>query len=84
MFRTNMIKNIYKVLLLYEDIFDVNSIVNETEYISYLNRMYVLFSQNEEILRYIQGLIDLGKGASHANVKSAVFHIIKLIDKGVS
>ena len=84
MFRTNMIKNIYKVLLLYEDIFDVNSIVNETDYVSYLNRMFVLFSQNEEILRYIQGLIDLGKDASHANVKSTVFHIIKLIDKGVS
>lgn len=82
MFRTKKIQNVYKVLLLYEDMCDL--IITEADYISYLNRMLVLFSQDEEIAQYLNGLIDLGKGASHANVKSTVFYIIKLIDKGVS
>ena len=82
--KIGMIKSIYKTLLLFEDISDINSEVTESDYRSYLNRMFVLFSgKNNEICEYLNGLIVLGGTATHENVKSAVFHIIKLIDKGV-
>ena len=82
--KIGMIKSIYKTLLLFEDISDINSEVTESDYRSYLNRMFVLFSgKNNEICEYLSGLINLGDSATHENVKSTVFHIIKLIDKGV-
>ena len=82
--KIGMIKSIYKTLLLFEDISDINSEVTESDYRSYLNRMFVLFSgKNNEICEYLNGLIVLGSKATHENVKSTVFHIIKLIDKGV-
>lgn len=81
--KTKMIQNIYKILLLYEDVQDLNSEVTESDYRSYLNRMFVLFSNQEDVTQYVNGLIVLGAEATHANVKSAVFHMIKLIDKGV-
>ena len=42
--KIGMIKSIYKTLLLFEDISDINSEVTESDYRSYLNRMFVLFS----------------------------------------
>ena len=81
--KPKMIQYIYKVLLLFEDVQDVNSEVTESDYRSYLNRMFVLFSKEVEITQYVSGLIDLGAEATHANVKASVFHMIKLIDKGV-
>ena len=82
--KIGMIKSIYKTLLLFEDISDINSEVTESDYRSYLNRMFVLFSgKNNEICEYLNGLIVLGGTATHENVKSTVFHIINLIDKGV-
>lgn len=81
--KSKMIQYIYKVLLLFEDVQDVNSEVTESDYRSYLNRMFVLFSKEVEITQYVSGLIDLGAEATHANVKASVFHMIKLIDKGV-
>ena len=82
--KIGMIKSIYKTLLLFEDISDINSEVTESDYRSYLNRMFVLFSgKNNEICEYLNGLIVLGGTATHENVKSTVFHIITLIDKGV-
>ena len=81
--KIGMIKSIYKTLLLFEDISDINSEVTESDYRSYLNRMFVLFSgKNNEICEYLNGLIVLGGTATAENVKSTVFHIIKLIDKG--
>ena len=80
--KSKMIQYIYKVLLLFEDVQDVNSEVTESDYRSYLNRMFVLFSKEVEITQYVSGLIDLGAEATHANVKASVFHMIKLIDKG--
>ena len=77
-----MIQTVYKALLLYEDVKDVNSEVTESDYLSYLNRIFVLFSKNKEISEYIGGLIALGAEATHANVKATVFHIIRLVDKG--
>ena len=76
------IQTVYKALLLYEDVKDVNSEVTESDYLSYLNRIFVLFSKNKEISEYIGGLIALGVKATHANVKATVFHIIRLVDKG--
>ena len=82
--KIGMIKSIYKTLLLFEDISDINSEVTESDYRSYLNRMFVLFSgKNDEICEYLNGLIVLGGTATLENVKSTVFHFIKLIDKGV-
>ena len=82
--KIGMIKSIYKTLLLFEDISDINSEVTESDYRSYLNRMFVLFSgKNNEICEYLNGLIVLGGTATRETVKSTVFHIIKLIDKGV-
>lgn len=81
--KSKMIQYIYKVLLLFEDVQDVNSEVTESDYRSYLNRIFVLFSKEVEITQYVSGLIDLGAEATHANVKASVFHMIKLIDKGV-
>lgn len=81
--KPKMIQYIYKVLLLFEDVQDVNSEVTESDYRSYLNRIFVLFSKEAEITQYVSGLIDLGAKATHANVKASVFHMIKLIDKEV-
>ncbi len=83
MYKTKMIKNIYKVLLLYEDVQNPDTLVSEADYLSYLNRMYVLFSKNNEIIQYLNGLIRLGTRATHTNVKASVFYMIKIIDKGV-
>lgn len=78
-----MIKSIYKTLLLFEDVQNEDSQVTANDYCSYLNRMFVFFSKNQEIAQYFDGLIVLGADASHANVKSAVFHMIKMIDRKV-
>ena len=83
MYKTKMIKNIYKVLLLYEAVQNSETMVSGTDYLSYLNRMYVLFSKNGEITQYLSGLIRLGMSATHTNVKASVFYMIKIIDKGV-
>lgn len=81
MYKTKMIQNIYKVLLLYEDVLNPGALVSETDYLSYLNRMYVLFSKNGEITQYLNGLIGLGMKATHSNVRATVFYMIKIIDK---
>ena len=83
MYKAKMIRNIYKVLLLYEDVQNPGMLVSETDYLSYLNRMYVLFSKNSEITQYLNGLIGLGMKATHSNVRATVFYMIKIIDKGV-
>lgn len=82
MYKAKMIRNIYKVLLLYEDVQNPGMLVSETDYLSYLNRMYVLFSKNSEITQYLNGLIGLGMKATHSNVRATVFYMIKIIDKG--
>ena len=82
--KIGMIKSIYKTLLLFEDISDINSEVTESDYRSYLNRMFVLFSRkNNEICEYLNGLIVLEGTDTHEIVKSTVFLIIKLLDKVV-
>ena len=59
--KIGMIKSIYKTLLLFEDISDINSEVTEGDYRSDLNRMFVLFSgKNNEICEYLSGSINLG------------------------
>ena len=82
MYKAKMIRNIYKVLLLYEDVQNPGMLVSETDYLSYFNRMYVLFSKNSEITQYLNGLIGLGMKATHSNVRATVFYMIKIIDKG--
>lgn len=81
--KSKKIQSIYKILLLYEDMMNNESDVSIFEYKSYLDRMQVLFAYGEsEIIEYLTGLAWLGENATHGNVKTSVFRIIKLIEKG--
>ena len=83
--KTKIIRSIYKTLLIYEDVQNDESEVLLKDYYSYLNRVYVLLiAVNKEVAQYFKGLIDLGAEATYDNVKSTVFHVIKVIDKGVN
>lgn len=83
--KTKIIRSIYKTLLIYEDVQNDESEVLLKDYYNYLNRVYVLLiAVNKEVAQYFKGLIDLGAEATHDNVKSTVFHVIKVIDKGVN
>lgn len=77
------INAIYKILVLYEDLFKENSFVSLESYLSYVDRLYVewLGKGNKEIYEILRGLWLLGKEAGHKRVKSLVFHIISIIKK---
>lgn len=79
------IASIYKILLIYEDVADVCNSTTEAEYLSYLSRLYIWASglENIEIATTIKGLENIGLKASHKSVKSVVFHMIDLLEKGV-
>lgn len=80
----NLISPIYKILLLYEDVNNPNETVTEAEYLKYLERLYIRYLGygNREIYETIKGLSTLGTSISHAMLKSSVFHLIDLIEKG--
>lgn len=79
-----LIAPIYKILLLYEDVMADGSDVHEADYMKYLDRLYVRYLGygEREIYDTIKGLYTLGASASHATVKSNVFHMIDLVEKG--
>lgn len=78
------ISQIFKILLLYEDAHKEDNNVTESDYIGYLDRLYVywLGVGSSEIYNILKGLRILGVGADHKVVKSMVFHTINLIEKG--
>ena len=80
----DLISQIFKILLLYEDVLNVDSNVTEKEYLSYLNRIYIFWlgANRQDIYNIIKGLQMLGINAEHQVVKSMVFHIIDVIQKG--
>lgn len=80
----NLISPIYKILLLYEDIHNPKESVTEVEYLKYLDRLYIRYLGygNQEIYETIKGLSTLGTNISHGSLKSSVFHLIDLIEKG--
>lgn len=77
------IAQIYKILLLYEDVEKSNLAVND--YLSYLDRCYIYWVGvgNSNIYNIIKGLQTLGMEVEHQSVKSMVFHIIDVIQKEV-
>ena len=82
--KKELISQVYKILLLYEDAIDINSSVCENDYLGYLDRIYVCWVGigNKEVYYIIKGLKSLGLEAEHQTVRSMVFHIINIIEKG--
>lgn len=78
------IASIYKILLIFEDAISPDVGVSEAEYLAYLERLFVwaLSWGEEEVSGTIQGLMSLGAKAQHKTVRSVVFHMIDLIDRG--
>lgn len=78
------IASIYKILLIYEDAVDVDNSTVESEYLAYLARLYIWASGlgNTEIATTIKGLETVGMKISHKTIKSVVFHLIDLLEKG--
>ena len=79
-----LISQIYKILLLYEDAVESKSNVTEDDYIRYLERIYVgwVGIGNREVCYILKGLKSLSLEAPHTTVKAMVFHIIGLIERG--
>lgn len=82
--KKELIKNLYKILLLYEDMTNNNDWVTEKDYIQYLSNLYVyLIGLNDDKLCcYIKGLRDLAGNVTHHTVKSIVFSLIDYVEKG--
>lgn len=81
--KQKLIADIYKILLLYEDVIDENSVIKGPDYLGYLDRMYVYWVGVDcrEIYNIIKGLRVLGLNVEHQTVKSMVFHVIDVIQK---
>lgn len=82
--KKEIISQIFKILLLYEDAHNQDNNITEKDYIGYLDRLYVywLGVGSSEIYNILKGLRILGINANHKIVKSMVFHTINLIEKG--
>lgn len=78
------INDIYKILLLFEDVHNDYSCVTAQDYLRYLDRLYIywLGVGRSDIFYLIKGLKSLGTETSHQTIKSTVWHIIELIKKG--
>lgn len=81
--KMELISAIYKILLLFEDVADINNEITEEDYLKYLDRLYIRFSGkgNDEIVDMIRGLYTIGTELSHDSVRSTVFYMINLIEK---
>ena len=79
----NLIKPLYRILLLYEDAVNEKSKIKEEDYLKYLNRISIKYAAlDNDVYDYIIGLYNLGLKVSHDNIKSVVFHMIGLLDGG--
>lgn len=81
--KEQLITDIYKILLLYEDVTDENSVVQKQDYLAYLDRLYVYWVGMDcrEVYNIVKGLRVLGLEVEHQVVKSMVFHVIDVIHK---
>ena len=72
---------IFKILALYEDVLNNESVVDEDSYLNYLDRLYVKWVGIDcsEIYNNLKGLYNLGLEAGHKRVKSTVFHMINYV-----
>lgn len=82
--KTREIDSLYKILALYEEIENTESPVTLGGYLGYVDRMYVqwLGVGNSEIYDTLKGLWTLGLQAGHRRVKSMVFHMIEVVERG--
>lgn len=78
------IDGVYKVLALYEDVLEKDNIVTISDYLSYVKKLSVMYNGlgNEEFYGLLNGLYKEGSCANIEEVKSIVFHLINLIDRG--
>lgn len=81
--KKNMVKPLYTILLLYEDVCNPESDVELEDYLAYLDRTSLLYigAGYDEIYHTIKGLKFLKDTATHRIVKSSVFHMIGVLDE---
>lgn len=84
--KKELISQIFKILLLYEDAIAQQDGIIKENYIGYLDRLYVFWLGVgcSDIYNILKGLKTLGLNVEHKVVKSLVFHIINLIERGGS
>jgi hypothetical protein len=82
--KKELISQIFKILLLYEDAIAQQDGMTKENYIGYLDRLYVFWLGvgYSDIYNILKGLKTLELNAEHKVVKSLVFHIINLIERG--
>ena len=80
----NIIKPLYMILLLYEDINKEESNVKVDDYLSYLDRISIeyLGMGKDKVYYSLQGLKTLGLEVPHKVLRSVVFHLINEVKKG--
>lgn len=83
--KSKEIDALYKILALFEDIENDKSPVTTESYLSYVNKLYIkwLGIGNDDIYNTLKGLENLGAKIEHRQVKSMVFHMIGLVERGV-
>lgn len=83
--KSKEIDGLYKILALYEDINNEESPVTIESYLGYIDRLYVKWVgiDNDDIYNTLKGLKILGQDADHRQVKSMVFHMIGIVERGV-
>lgn len=83
--KSKEIDALYKILALFEDIENDKSPVTTESYLSYINKLYIkwLGIGNDDIYNTLKGLENLGAKIEHRQVKSMVFHMIGLVERGV-
>ncbi len=83
MTKEQTIGSLYKILGLYENAVDDKNGVKESNYLTYLYNLAVLYNGLDEQYIYgcINGLYKKGLDIEHENVKSIVFNMIKYIER---
>lgn len=78
------IDQIFKILVLYEQLDIKDTTVTFDDYQAYLNKMYIRFTGygNQDIYCSLKGLYDLGQDVNHDTVKQVVFDIIDILAEG--
>lgn len=81
--KTEEIDSLYKILALYEDIYNDKSPITLNSYLNYIDRLYVKWVGigQADIYNTLKGLWVLGENAGHRRVKSMVFHMISVIER---
>lgn len=74
--------DIYRILLLYEDVMAGLDSTTESDYVAYCNRMAVRFrTVNQEVSETIEGLAEMGMKLPKHTVRSCVLHMTNMVAK---